>query len=62
MAERADVREVGLRDGLQLVRTMLSAQQKLEWCRREAANERFSGTIARAGLPKTFGRPVQEAA
>jgi hydroxymethylglutaryl-CoA lyase len=37
MAEKADVREVGLRDGLQLVKTILSREQKLEWCRREAA-------------------------
>lgn len=28
------VREVGLRDGLQMVRTILSTGQKLEWCRR----------------------------
>lgn len=28
------VREVGLRDGLQMVGTILTAQQKLEWCRR----------------------------
>lgn len=37
MVEQAFVREVGLRDGLQLVKTILSAEQKLEWCRREAA-------------------------
>ncbi len=37
MAERAHLREVGPRDGLQLVRTMLDADRKLEWCRREAA-------------------------
>lgn len=37
MAERVSVREVGLRDGLQLVKTMLSTAQKLEWCRRAAA-------------------------
>jgi hydroxymethylglutaryl-CoA lyase len=37
VAEKASVREVGLRDGLQLVRTMLSSAQKLEWCRRAAA-------------------------
>jgi hydroxymethylglutaryl-CoA lyase len=34
MAEHVQIREVGPRDGLQLVKTMLSAQQKLEWCRR----------------------------
>ena len=33
MSERAEVREVGLRDGLQLVKTILSTEQKLEWCR-----------------------------
>lgn len=37
MAEKAHLREVGLRDGLQLVKTMLSAEKKLEWFRREAA-------------------------
>ncbi|HEY1246868.1 MAG TPA: hydroxymethylglutaryl-CoA lyase, partial [Hyphomicrobiaceae bacterium] len=36
MTRRAEVREVGLRDGLQLVKTILSAGQKLEWCRRTA--------------------------
>ncbi len=36
MSQRAEVREVGLRDGLQLVKTVLSAEQKLEWCRRAA--------------------------
>ncbi|MBO0766941.1 MAG: hydroxymethylglutaryl-CoA lyase, partial [Hyphomicrobiaceae bacterium] len=36
MSERAEVREVGLRDGLQLVKSILSATQKLEWCRRTA--------------------------
>jgi hydroxymethylglutaryl-CoA lyase len=35
--ETAQVREVGVRDGLQLVKTVLSTEQKLEWCRREAA-------------------------
>ena len=34
MSERAEIREVGLRDGLQLVKTILSTEQKLEWCRR----------------------------
>ncbi len=28
------IREVGLRDGLQMVRTILSAEQRLEWCAR----------------------------
>ena len=37
MAEKAFVREVGLRDGLQLVRTMLPTERKLEWIRRAAA-------------------------
>ena len=32
--ETAQVREVGLRDGLQMVRTILSADQKLAWCAR----------------------------
>ena len=30
--EKVTVREVGLRDGLQMVRTILSTEQKLEWC------------------------------
>jgi hydroxymethylglutaryl-CoA lyase len=33
----AQVTEVGLRDGLQMVKTILSAEQKLEWCRRMVA-------------------------
>jgi hydroxymethylglutaryl-CoA lyase len=37
MRERAHVREVGPRDGLQLVKTILGIEQKLEWCRRAAA-------------------------
>jgi hydroxymethylglutaryl-CoA lyase len=36
MREKAHVREVGLRDGLQLVKTVLGTEQKLEWCRRTA--------------------------
>jgi hydroxymethylglutaryl-CoA lyase len=32
--EKVQVREVGLRDGLQMVKTILSTDQKLEWCRR----------------------------
>jgi hydroxymethylglutaryl-CoA lyase len=34
MAERIQIREVGPRDGLQLVATILTTAQKLEWCRR----------------------------
>ena len=33
MVERVHIREVGPRDGLQLVKTMLTAEQKLTWCR-----------------------------
>ena len=29
MSKRAEIREVGLRDGLQLVKTILSTEQKL---------------------------------
>lgn len=32
--ETVQVREVGLRDGLQMVRTILTAGQKLQWCAR----------------------------
>lgn len=31
--EKVTVREVGLRDGLQMVHTILSSEQKLDWCR-----------------------------
>ena len=34
--ETAVVREVGLRDGLQLVQTMLASDIKIEWCRLQA--------------------------
>lgn len=37
MRERAIIREVGLRDGLQLVKTMVPLEKKLAWCRAEAA-------------------------
>lgn len=37
MAEHIEIREVGPRDGLQLVSTILTTAQKLEWCRRAAA-------------------------
>lgn len=37
MAERATLREVGPRDGLQMVKTILSTEQKLHWCELEAA-------------------------
>src|SRR3954471_1455879 len=36
MRERAQMREVGPRDGIQLVKTILTTEQKLEWCRKEA--------------------------
>lgn len=35
--ETAIVREVGLRDGLQLIQTMLASDIKIEWCRLQAA-------------------------
>lgn len=37
MREKAQVREVGPRDGIQMVKTILSAEQKLKWIREEAA-------------------------
>lgn len=37
MRDKASVREVGLRDGLQLVDRMLPAETKLDWCRQQAA-------------------------
>jgi hydroxymethylglutaryl-CoA lyase len=36
MRERAYLREVGPRDGIQLVKQFLPTEQKLEWCRAEA--------------------------
>ena len=37
MRERAHVREVGPRDGLQMVKTILSTDRKLAWCKAAAA-------------------------
>jgi hydroxymethylglutaryl-CoA lyase len=37
MSEKAQVREVGPRDGIQMVKTILSAEQKLDWIAKEAA-------------------------
>ena len=37
MPEQAHIREVGLRDGLQMVKTILTTEQKLEWLRLEVA-------------------------
>jgi hydroxymethylglutaryl-CoA lyase len=37
MREKAHVREVGPRDGIQMVKTMLPTAQKLAWCRGAAA-------------------------
>lgn len=36
MVEHVEIREVGLRDGLQSVSTIMSTEAKLEWCRAEA--------------------------
>jgi hydroxymethylglutaryl-CoA lyase len=36
MRERVSVREVGPRDGIQMVQTLLSTEHKLTWCRRAA--------------------------
>lgn len=37
MTETASVREVGLRDGLQMVKAILPTKIKLDWCARQAA-------------------------
>nr|WP_087574602.1 hydroxymethylglutaryl-CoA lyase [Sphingomonas sp. CDS-1] len=37
MTETVQVREVGPRDGLQMTKTILPTERKLEWCRREVA-------------------------
>jgi hydroxymethylglutaryl-CoA lyase len=42
MGERAYIREVGLRDGLQMVKAMVSSEKKLEWLR----------DAVRAGVPE----------
>ena len=50
MTERVQVREVGPRDGLQLVKTVLGTEQKLEWCRR----------AAEAGVPMRRRLPAEQ--
>ncbi len=35
MRDRLTVREVGLRDGLQIIKQFMPTEQKIEWCRRE---------------------------
>jgi len=37
MTETVQLREVGPRDGLQMTKTILPTERKLEWCRREVA-------------------------
>ena len=37
MRPHATIREVGLRDGLQLVKSFLATERKIAWCREEAA-------------------------
>src|SRR3982074_1733754 len=37
MRPHATIREVGLRDGLQLVKSILATERKIAWCREEAA-------------------------
>jgi len=37
MRPRATIREVGLRDGLQLVKSFLATERKIAWCREEVA-------------------------
>ncbi|MGD9846467.1 MAG: hydroxymethylglutaryl-CoA lyase [Variibacter sp.] len=46
MREKAFIREVGPRDGIQMVKTILSTERKLEWMRKEAAAgvKRFEAT------------------
>ena len=35
MSDIVEIREVGLRDGLQLIKTPLTTQQKLEWVKKQ---------------------------
>ena len=46
MREKAFIREVGPRDGIQMVKTILSTERKIEWMRKEAAAgvKRFEAT------------------
>jgi len=37
MRPHATIREVGLRDGLQLVKSFLATERKIAWCREEVA-------------------------
>ena len=37
MSDQVILREVGLRDGLQLINTMLPTEDKIDWCRRQSA-------------------------
>lgn len=37
MTDTVQLREVGPRDGLQMTKTILSTERKIEWCRREVA-------------------------
>ena len=37
MVDLVSIREVGLRDGLQLSKTRLSTETKLEWCKEQAS-------------------------
>lgn len=37
LSDKVSVREVGLRDGLQLIRDIVPTPVKIEWCRRQAA-------------------------
>ena len=37
MRAHATIREVGLRDGLQLVKSILATERKIAWCREEVA-------------------------
>ena len=46
MRERAYLREVGPRDGLQLVKTIVSTERKIAWCRAEAAARGVLGADA----------------
>ena len=35
VSDIVEIREVGLRDGLQLIKTPLTTQQKLEWVKKQ---------------------------
>ena len=55
MAERIEVHEVGLRDGLQNIKTVVPTDLKLAWIKAEAASL-LSLPVHWPGMPPVFDR------